>query len=229
MINEIISYLEMCRRESTSLQRGMNFGLGGTHSVVLASLRANSPYADRAEDSGSTLIYEGHDECRSVKIPNPKLVDQPERTLNDTPTQNGRFHEAAQKYLHHQRPPERVRVYEKIHAGIWSYNGIFHLVNSWREPDERRMVFKFKLIAVQDEEDFTIPASDNAERRRVIPTSVKLSVWQRDGGKCVKCGANDELHFDHVIPFSLGGTSLTMENVQLLCARHNLQKHARIE
>jgi hypothetical protein len=29
MANEIISYLEMCSREGTSLQRGMNIGLGG--------------------------------------------------------------------------------------------------------------------------------------------------------------------------------------------------------
>ena len=51
----------------------------------------------------------------------------------------------------------------------------------------------------------------------------------RDQGRCVECGATDELHFDHVVPFSKGGTSLTAENVQLLCARHNLQKSARIQ
>jgi hypothetical protein len=37
MANEIISYIEMCRREGASLQRGMNFGIGGTHSVILMS------------------------------------------------------------------------------------------------------------------------------------------------------------------------------------------------
>jgi 5-methylcytosine-specific restriction endonuclease McrA len=41
--------------------------------------------------------------------------------------------------------------------------------------------------------------------------------------------AADELHFDHVLPFSKGGTSLKVENVQLLCARHNLSKSAKIE
>jgi 5-methylcytosine-specific restriction endonuclease McrA len=50
-----------------------------------------------------------------------------------------------------------------------------------------------------------------------------------DGGKCRMCDASDELHFDHIVPFSRGGTSLTAENVQLLCARHNLQKRDRIE
>jgi 5-methylcytosine-specific restriction endonuclease McrA len=57
---------------------------------------------------------------------------------------------------------------------------------------------------------------------------VKQEVWKRDQGRCVECGATDELHFDHVVPFSKGGTSLTAENVQLLCARHNLMKSANI-
>jgi hypothetical protein len=41
--NNVISYIEMCRRKRTSLQAGMNFGLGGNHSVILMSLRANAP------------------------------------------------------------------------------------------------------------------------------------------------------------------------------------------
>lgn len=62
----------------------------------------------------------------------------------------------------------------------------------------------------------------------MIPSTVKIEVWKRDGGKCVQCGAKDELHFDHILPFSKGGTSLTVDNVQLLCARHNLEKRDRI-
>jgi 5-methylcytosine-specific restriction endonuclease McrA len=58
---------------------------------------------------------------------------------------------------------------------------------------------------------------------------VKDDVWERDKGKCVLCGSCDELHFDHVIPFSKGGTSLKADNVQLLCARHNLEKRDKIE
>jgi 5-methylcytosine-specific restriction endonuclease McrA len=53
-------------------------------------------------------------------------------------------------------------------------------------------------------------------------------VWQRDGGRCVVCGATDELHFDHDLPYSRGGTSIAEGNVQLMCARHNLEKGAKI-
>lgn len=228
MANEVISYLEMCRREGVSLQRGMNFGIGGNHSVILMSLRPNAPYQDQLLDEGSTLIYEGHDVPRSQQFPNPKLIDQPEHYPNGALTQNGRFHKAAQSYKRHDRGPERVRVYEKIHQGIWSYNGIFHLVDSWQEASGARVVFKFKLIAVEGEEDLSIPAPDSPAIRRIIPTRVKLEVWKRDGGKCVLCGATANLHFDHDLPYAKGGSSLTAKNVQLLCVRHNLEKSDRI-
>lgn len=228
MSNEIISYIEMCRRESSSLQRGMNFGLGGTHSVILMSVRPNAPYRDRFEDDGATLIYEGHDEPKTAAIGDPKRLEQPEITSSGSRTQNGRFHDAAQRCKAGQRAPERVRVYEKLRQGIWSYNGIFHLVDSWRERDAHRTVFKFKLAAVEGEEDLAVPVPTQPIRRRVIPTHVKLEVWQRDNGKCVMCGATDELHFDHDLPYSKGGSSITAQNVQLLCARHNLQKHDNI-
>lgn len=120
-----------------------------------------------------------------------------------------------------------MRVYEKIPPGIWSYNGVFHLVDVWQERVGKRLVFKFKLIAVDSSDDAWVqPELD--ERRRLIPTPVKIEVWDRDRGKCVICGATTELHFDHVLPYSKGGTSLTAQNVQLLCARHNLSKGAKI-
>lgn len=228
MANEVISYLEMCSREGTSLQRGMNFGLGGDHSVVLMSVRPNSPYRDWLENDGTTLIYEGHDEPRSDATPRPKAVNQPDRTPHGTPTQNGRFSQAAQDYKDGGRLPERVRVYEKLRQGIWSYNGTFHLVDFWQEDDSERKVFKFKLVAVKEGEDDSRPQSSSPGRRRIIPTSVKLAVWRRDRGRCVVCGAADELHFDHDLPYSKGGTSITEENVQLMCARHNLEKGAKI-
>jgi 5-methylcytosine-specific restriction endonuclease McrA len=55
-----------------------------------------------------------------------------------------------------------------------------------------------------------------------------LEVWRRDKGKCVQCGSTDNLHFDHILAYSRGGTSLKAENIQLLCARHNLQKSDKI-
>ena len=42
-------------------------------------------------------------------------------------------------------------------------------------------------------------------------------------------GLTKNLHFDHDLPFSRGGTSLSPLNVKLLCMKHNLQKSDKIE
>jgi hypothetical protein len=63
--------------------------------------------------------------------------------------------------------------------------------------------------------------------RRAIPQHVKSAVWQRDGGRCVQCGVDTYLEYDHVIPRSKGGAD-SEGNIQLLCRRCNLQKSDRI-
>src|SRR2546422_5504077 len=98
MANEIISYIDMCQRERSSLQRGMNFSLGGTHSVILMSLRPNAPYRDRLEDGGSVIIYEGHDAPKTEATSDPKTVNQPIDIPSGTATQNGLFFSAAQSF-----------------------------------------------------------------------------------------------------------------------------------
>jgi 5-methylcytosine-specific restriction endonuclease McrA len=66
-----------------------------------------------------------------------------------------------------------------------------------------------------------------APRREPIPRAVRLAVWRRDGGRCVECGSDFDLQYDHVIPFSMGGAT-TAENLQLLCAGCNRHKGASL-
>jgi hypothetical protein len=62
---------------------------------------------------------------------------------------------------------------------------------------------------------------------RHIPDLIKRAVWDRDGGRCARCGALEYLEFDHIIPHSRGGAN-TVNNVQLLCRKCNLHKSDRI-
>jgi hypothetical protein len=63
--------------------------------------------------------------------------------------------------------------------------------------------------------------------REPIPETVKIFVWRRDDGKCVKCGSKSDLEFDHIIPVSKGGSS-TERNIQLLCVKCNREKSDKI-
>ena len=224
--------MEMCSAIGANLQRGMNFRLRNRESVILMSLRHGAPYADRVEDEGCLLIYEGHDVARTADVPDPKKVDQPERNPGGSLTENGLFAEAAQRYKEGTAPPERVRVYEKIRSGIWVYNGLFELIDCWTEPSKERKVFKFKLqFAGTKEHDHPATVLRALEDDRVVPSWVKLEVWKRDQGRCAypSCGATSGLHFDHIIPYSKGGSSKDPANIQILCGRHNLAKHDKIQ
>lgn len=68
---------------------------------------------------------------------------------------------------------------------------------------------------------------DEKVRRPSISQSVKDKVWNRDGGKCVQCGSNENIEFDHIIPFSKGGSS-TYRNLQILCENCNRSKSDKI-
>ena len=55
---------------------------------------------------------------------------------------------------------------------------------------------------------------------------LKVQVLMRDGNKCRLCGITvigSSIHFDHIKPWSKGGETV-LENLQVLCDKHNLAK-----
>ncbi len=228
-VNQIVSYREMCNEENQEqLQRGMNFGIGGGYSVLLMSVKSNAPYADRISNDGLTIFYEGHD------LPGDKLkrTDQPESTPSGSLTQNGLFRYAIDKGKKTGDLP-LAKVYEKLQMGIWTYRGLFEMRDYQFVERGGRRVFEFVLTITDQEletaEQHREEKKIDLEQTRQIPGKVKLAVFKRDNGQCVKCGSKNNLHFDHILPYSKGGTSLKIENIQVLCARHNLEKSASLE
>jgi len=229
VINEIFSYREMCDAENTqTLQRGMNYRINPRYSLILMSQRTNAPYRDRILGDGITIEYEGHDEPKTTYDMNPKELDQPKYTKTGLLTQNGRFTEAIGKYRDGLAPPELVKAYEKILAGVWSLKGLFNLIDFRVQHDGKRNAFIF-ILRLSESQNIQQSGLVNIEHTRLIPSEVKKQVWKRDKGICVICGSNKNLHFDHDLPFSRGGTSLTEKNIKLLCAKCNLAKSNRIE
>jgi hypothetical protein len=119
----------------------------------------------------------------------------------------------------------------------WAYRGIGVKVTGGSELSHEEIVLKIKHAVLRHDKAFErmrreIEALENVERadiarREHIPDSVRLFVWQRDQGKCVKCGNAEKLEFDHIIPVTKGGSN-TERNVQLLCEQCNRAKGVSI-
>lgn len=169
------------------------------------------------------MIPRGEATSTQKPLTNPwrAFQEKPPRTVSFMPPQEPS----------RRAPPGRAAFAstKKSKQNIWSYNGVFHLVDAWIKDSGPRKVLRFKLVAVEGEENFSEPSDAAAPHRRLIPSWVKLAVFKRDAGKCVICSSNENLHYDHDFPFKHGGSSVTPQNIRLLCGRHNLQKGAKIE
>jgi hypothetical protein len=93
--------------------------------------------------------------------------------------------------------------------------------------NEIEYMFDYLLEFV--EEDYSpiinenIENTDGKKRDRYISKETRVAVWRRDLGKCVECGSQEKLEYDHIIPVSKGGSN-TERNIQLLCERCNRTK-----
>jgi len=223
----VISYNQLVMTEGgIQVQKGMNFAIKKTYSIVLMSTEKNAPYNDELLEDG-VIEYEGHDAIKSDDY-HKKEVDQPRINRTGSLTENGKFLKASDDFKEGKRAPALIKVYRKIRKGIWVDMGFYDLIDSVYKFDDKRNVFKFYLKPNDNEIDEN---SDNIDlpHNRDIPGDVMREVYERDNGKCKICGSEDNLHYDHMLPYSKGGSSKVSSNIQLLCARHNLQKGAKIQ
>ena len=106
--------------------------------------------------------------------------------------------------------------------------------NTVTEQERIRALYRDSYERIARRESDSEKALDKGERtdrykaNRHIPSKVRNEVWGRDEGKCVICGSQDNLHFDHIIPLSRGG-GYTSKNIQILCSNCNLKKSNKIQ
>jgi 5-methylcytosine-specific restriction endonuclease McrA len=118
-------------------------------------------------------------------------------------------------------------------AHTWGQYGQYE--QSWNEQqrlsEQRWNEYKRKVNEqIRNEpmraEPPSLPPGAPGERYpRKIPQDVMIAVSVRDHGKCVSCGTTTDLHFDHKIPWSRGGTN-SENNIQLMCGSCNRRKGA---
>lgn len=73
---------------------------------------------------------------------------------------------------------------------------------------------------------FLAPEPAQTTGRVPIPKWVRDAIMERDGYRCVHCGATDLLSIDHITPVSAGGSN-EMDNLRVLCRPCNSSKGAR--
>jgi 5-methylcytosine-specific restriction endonuclease McrA len=108
--------------------------------------------------------------------------------------------------------------------GATSFEHVFELLMDYfieREDPERRHQRRESRGARAAR---TSP--DNGDPR-AIPAHIRDQVFARDHHRCTyvglngnKCGSTHALQVDHIVPVALGG-SANIENLRLLCAKHN--------
>ena len=91
------------------------------------------------------------------------------------------------------------------------------------EKDRKKQLSRKVLKELIEEGAISNQFIDKQGKREPIPQEIMDKVWTRDGGKCVKCGSQQNLEFDHIIPFSKGGAT-TYRNLQILCKSCNVEK-----
>jgi predicted restriction endonuclease len=85
---------------------------------------------------------------------------------------------------------------------------------------EKEPIAETKVIATEKE------SIVKHTTKRNISGRLKVQVLIRDGNKCRLCGVTvtgENIHFDHIKAWSKGGETV-LENLQVLCAEHNLAK-----
>lgn len=114
--------------------------------------------------------------------------------------------------------------------GPWAWRDKVVLVSGSQGLHRDEVLVKIKHFILRGEKAFErmrrdIQAFNRMERtdatsRESIPREVRHEVWQRDGGRCVRCGSREKLEFGHIVPVVKGGSN-TARNIELLCESCN--------
>ena len=137
-----------------------------------------------------------------------------------------RQHERYLEYLEEEKKREESMEYrleqaERMRAAAEREKA--EIASKLKERQRRRELEKQVRLELIDSGELF---GDEA-KRPPIPRDVVDAVYRRDGARCVYCGSTENLQLDHIIPFSKGGAT-SLENLQLLCQKCNLEKSNKI-
>ena len=130
-----------------------------------------------------------------------------------------------------QQAESPVELFRHDERGYWAFKDCFYWEDEGLSADDVKAL-ALQRIRKRERQLATAHSLMRAEEagqamRPPVSIEIRRAVFARDGGRCVECGGNFDLQYDHVIPYSLGGAT-TIANLQLLCADCNRSKGATL-
>lgn len=120
-----------------------------------------------------------------------------------------------------------------LQPGLYVFSGhLWEIFKDEQSYDENTLCLLFREALDKEQEWIArlkrkFSGENRETTRERIPADVQIYVWRRDEGKCVQCGSQERLEYDHIIPVIKGGSN-TERNIQLLCEACNRKKGDRI-
>jgi hypothetical protein len=149
----------------------------------------------------------------ALDVPDPWMLDERFPLTRDELDEAQRQHQAGAALVR----PDVWWIHDDIVFAPRNYTREMVELQIWDQDRRRDARFERLRKIRAREEDF------GTARREAIPGEVRAFVWRRDEGRCVSCGADEDLQFDHVIPVVKGGGN-GIGNVQILCGDCNRMK-----
>jgi hypothetical protein len=98
----------------------------------------------------------------------------------------------------------------------WWWRNAFY----WESGDYGPEGVAALLMMLERDDEQGIEWELDAHLAEPIPEDVKRLVYERDMGRCLVCGSDELIQYDHVVVSSMGGGN-EPQNIRLLCARCN--------
>lgn len=148
-------------------------------------------------------------ECNNVINITPEIVDSNDLKIDFDSILSSYILNLKEVFEYHSYSEDLIQFFSDK---FYTYNPTKERISGIRIKANPDLIFNYEELN-----------EEKSQRSRRISSEVQDRVWRRDEGKCVKCGSNEKLEFDHIIPFSKGGAN-TYRNIQLLCEKCNRVK-----
>ncbi len=142
-----------------------------------------------------------------------------------TPAEAEREHKEALQAIANGDAKTEDEIWDQVERLHYTRPYLFEALETYEPEDVQCRIFGHSCPVFFTQSAAT-ETTDSRPEGRHVPRAVMLKVVRRDNHVCQVCHSyvpDDQVEFDHVIPFSRGGAS-TVQNLRFLCRACNRKK-----